>query len=134
MYVSIQGIRKGVINLLFDDGIYNYIAACCPAACVAAGAVALPVCNGSTETKRRSRRLSLENLTWPSTRENSVWSFPIPTCNPGWNSVPRWRTIMLPATQHCPPYNLMPRYLGLESLLFCVEPPCFLEAHRTCWS
>lgn len=84
--------------------------------------------------KVRFRRRSFVNFTLPSTRENKVWSFPIPTFNPGWNSVPRWRTIMLPGEQRWPPYNLTPRYLGLESLLFWVEPPCFLEAHRICWN
>jgi hypothetical protein len=36
--------------------------------------------------------------------------------------------MMLPGMQCCPPYNLMPSIFGLESLVFWVEPPCFLEA------
>lgn len=56
----------------------------------------------------------------------------MPTLAAGWNSVPRWRTIMFPGMQRCPPYNLTPRNLGLESLVFWVLPPCFLEAHRSC--
>lgn len=56
----------------------------------------------------------------------------MPTLGPGWNSVPRCRTMMLPGQQRCPPYSLTPRYLGSESLVFCVEPPCFLDAQRSC--
>ncbi len=36
--------------------------------------------------------------------------------------------MMLPGMQCWPPYNLMPSIFGLESLVFWVEPPCFLEA------
>lgn len=56
----------------------------------------------------------------------------MPTLGPGWNSVPRCRTMMLPGLHRCPPNSLTPRYLGSESLVFCVEPPCFLEAQRSC--
>ena len=38
----------------------------------------------------------------------------MPTFCPGWNSVPRWRTIMLPGWQLCPPYSLMPSIFGNE--------------------
>jgi hypothetical protein len=48
--------------------------------------------------------------------------------------VPRCRMMMLPGMQRCPPNSFTPRYLGLESLVFCVEPPCFLEAQRSCCS
>lgn len=56
----------------------------------------------------------------------------MPTPEPGWNSVPRCRMMMLPGMQRCPPNSLTPRYLGLESLVFCVDPPCFLDAKRSC--
>lgn len=56
----------------------------------------------------------------------------MPTLAPGWNSVPRCRMMMLPGMHSCPPNSFTPRYLGLESLVFCVEPPCFLDAKRSC--
>lgn len=56
----------------------------------------------------------------------------MPTFVPGWNSVPLCRTIMFPARHRCPPYNLIPRNLGFESLLFWVDPPCFFVARRIC--
>lgn len=56
----------------------------------------------------------------------------MPTFTPGWNSVPLCRTMMLPGAQRWPPYILMPRYFGFESLLFWVEPPCFLDAPLHC--
>lgn len=42
--------------------------------------------------------------------------------------------MMFPGIHLSPPYILTPKYFGKESLLFCVDPPCFLEAHLTCWS
>ena len=39
--------------------------------------------------------------------------------------------MMFPGMQCWPPYSLIPSILGLESLVFCVEPPCFLEALQT---
>ena len=56
----------------------------------------------------------------------------MPTLAPGWNSVPRCRMMMLPGMHFCPPNSFTPRYLGCESLVFCVDPPCFLDAKRSC--
>ena len=38
--------------------------------------------------------------------------------------------MMLPGMQCWPPYSLIPSLFECESLLFCVEPPCFLDALR----
>ena len=45
--------------------------------------------------------------------------------------LPRWRMMMLPVTTCSPPYFLTPRYLGLESRPFLVEPVPFLCAAST---
>jgi hypothetical protein len=52
----------------------------------------------------------------------------MPTLAPGWNSVPRCRTMMLPASACAPPLSLTPSIFGLESLPFCVLPPAFFDA------
>ena len=48
-------------------------------------------------TSTTLRPLRSPNLTLPSTSENSVSSPPMPTFLPGWNLVPRWRTMIVPA-------------------------------------
>src|SRR5690606_22061861 len=70
----------------------------------------------------------VENWTLPSTSANSVWSRPRPTPAPGWNWVPRWRTMMLPASTAWPPNTFTPRYFGLESRPLREEPTPFLCA------
>src|SRR5690349_8848602 len=63
------------------------------------------------------------NDTWPSTRANKVWSLPTPTLVPGWNLVPRWRTMIEPALMSSPPKAFTPSIFGLESRPLRVEPP-----------
>ena len=46
-------------------------------------------------------------------------------------ALPRWRMMMLPVVTGSPPYFLTPRYLGLESRPFLVEPVPFLCAAST---
>src|SRR5690606_4185932 len=82
----------------------------------------------TTLTVRRFFGPLTANSTLPSTSANRVWSRPRPTPMPGWNWVPRWRTMMLPASIAWPPYIFTPRYLGLESRPLRVEPPAFLCA------
>ena len=50
---------------------------------------------GRTSTSLRPARLP--NFTLPSAVANSVSSPPRPTLSPGWNFVPRWRTMIEPA-------------------------------------
>src|SRR5690606_6067037 len=52
----------------------------------------------------------------------------MPTPLPAWNSVPRWRTMMLPAVACWPPYSFTPSRLASESRPLRVEPPAFLCA------
>src|SRR3989344_3779341 len=47
---------------------------------------------------------------------------------PGTNLVPRWRTKMAPGLAVSPANNLIPKYLGCESLKFLVEPPALVCA------
>ena len=57
----------------------------------------------------------------------------MPTLLLGWNSVPRCRTIMLPARQAWPPLIFRPRYLGCAPPLLRELPPAFLvalQAHK----
>src|SRR5688572_4434019 len=68
------------------------------------------------------------NWTWPSTSANRVWSLPRPTLVPGWNLVPRWRTMMEPALISSPPNAFTPSILGWESRPLRVEPPPFFCA------
>src|SRR5690606_17193225 len=59
--------------------------------------------SATTFTVRRFFGPLVVNSTLPSTSANSVWSRPKPTPSPGWNWVPRWRTMMLPASMAWPP-------------------------------
>src|SRR5438093_9501812 len=52
----------------------------------------------------------------------------MPTCAPGWNLVPRWRTMMLPGTTISPPYFLTPSRRPRLSRPLRDEPPAFLCA------
>ena len=45
--------------------------------------------------------------------------------------LPRWRMMMLPVETTSPPYFFTPRYWGLESRPFLVEPVPFLCAAST---
>src|SRR5215469_7031883 len=66
--------------------------------------------------------------TWPATLANSVWSVPMPTFAPGCTCVPRWRTMMFPASTCSPPKRFTPSRLEWESRPFLVLPPAFLCA------
>src|SRR5690348_5086555 len=57
----------------------------------------------TTLTVRRPFGPCVLNSTLPSTSAYNVWSRPRPTPMPGWNWVPRWRTMILPASTACPP-------------------------------
>src|SRR6478609_5321180 len=52
----------------------------------------------------------------------------MPTLVPGWNLVPRWRTMIAPPLTSSPPNFFTPSILGLESRPFRVEPPPFFCA------
>src|SRR5713101_8746097 len=54
----------------------------------------------------------------------------MPTRSPGWNLVPRWRTMMLPGTTISPPYFLTPSRRPRLSRPLREEPPAFLCAIR----
>src|SRR5688572_21984349 len=82
---------------------------------------------GYTDTLRRSLSLN-SNFTTPSTRAKSVSSLARRTFLPGWNLVPRWRRMMLPAITFSPPNFLTPRYCGLLVRPFLLEPTPFLCA------
>src|SRR6185437_1604198 len=70
----------------------------------------------------------LWNFTAPAALAKIVWSRPMPTCVPGWNLVPRWRTMMLPGTTAWPPHFLTPRRRPALSRPLRDEPPAFLCA------
>src|SRR5204862_5494461 len=53
---------------------------------------------------------------------------PMPTLSPGWNLVPRWRTMMLPGMTISPPYFLTPSRRPALSRPLRDEPPAFLCA------
>src|SRR5436190_4794624 len=69
------------------------------------------------------RPLRSANFTEPLAFANSVSSPPRPTFSPGWNLVPRWRTMMAPAVTTVPSYTFTPRRWALESRPLRVEPP-----------
>src|SRR5713226_3096852 len=52
----------------------------------------------------------------------------MPTRSPGWNLVPRWRTMMLPGTTISPPNFLTPSRRPALSRPLRDEPPAFLCA------
>src|ERR1700704_5070672 len=52
----------------------------------------------------------------------------MPTRSPGWNLVPRCRTMMLPGMTISPPYFLTPSRRPALSRPFREEPPAFLCA------
>src|SRR3954462_3933855 len=72
-------------------------------------------------TYLRPRRSA--NFTEPGALAKSVSSLPRPTFSPGWNLVPRWRTMMAPAVTIVPSYTFTPRRWALESRPLRVEPP-----------
>src|SRR5262245_8168114 len=55
------------------------------------------------------------NSTAPVARAKSVSSPPRPTRWPGWNFVPRWRTMIVPALTCWPPKRLTPSRWASES-------------------
>src|SRR5689334_166051 len=103
-----------------------------PSESVASGSVYSAASAGSGTTEMNLRPpIPSWNFTWPASSANSVWSRPIPTRSPGWNLVPRCRTIMLPGTTISPPNFLTPsRRPGLSRPLRD-EPPAFLCAIST---
>src|SRR6266566_6358266 len=50
---------------------------------------------------------------------------------PGWNLVPRWITMIVPARTNSPPNRFTPRYFGFESRPLREEPTPFLCAIRS---
>src|SRR5437764_9701241 len=52
----------------------------------------------------------------------------MPTRSPGWNLVPRWRTMMLPGSTISPPNFLTPSRFPALSRPLREEPPAFLCA------
>src|SRR2546426_6797724 len=80
-------------------------------------------------TLTRNRFLFLcSNLTCPSTTVNSESSDARRTFVPGWNFVPRCRTMIVPAVTNSPAKRFTPRYLGPESRPLREEPTPFLCA------
>ena len=63
--------------------------------------------------RRRPRRLP--NFTMPSAVAKSVSSPPRPTLKPGWNFVPRWRMMIVPAVTVSPLKRFTPSRCELES-------------------
>src|SRR6266702_3724950 len=82
---------------------------------------------GTTEMNVRPP-IPFLNCTAPSSSAKSVWSRPMPTRSPGWNLVPRWRTMMLPGMTISPPYFLTPSRRPALSRPLREEPPAFLCA------
>src|ERR1035437_6504883 len=70
------------------------------------------------------------NSTTPVTLANRVSSLPQPTLAPGFNLVPRWRTMMLPPGTNWPPKTFMPSRCAFESRPFLELPRPFLCAIR----
>jgi hypothetical protein len=68
------------------------------------------------------------NWTVPASRAKIVWSRPMPTPLPGWNTVPRWRTMISPPVTAWPANTLTPSRLALESRPLRLEPRPFLCA------
>src|SRR6516164_5469779 len=54
----------------------------------------------------------------------------MPTCGPGWNLVPRWRTMILPGITISPPNFLTPSRRPRLSRPLREDPPAFLCAIR----
>src|SRR3954452_21305668 len=69
------------------------------------------------------RPLRDPNFTLPGAVAKSVSSPPRPTFSPGWNLVPRWRTMMAPASTWVPSKTVTPRRWAAESRPLRVEPP-----------
>src|SRR5437667_1655280 len=72
-------------------------------------------------TVLRPRRVPKSTL--PFSSANTVSSPPRPTLSPGWNLVPRWRTMMAPAVTIVPSYTFTPSRWACESRPLRVEPP-----------
>src|ERR1035437_3143359 len=70
------------------------------------------------------------NSTTPVTLANRGSSLPQPTLAPGFNLVPRWRTMMLPPGTNWPPKTFMPSRCAFESRPFLELPRPFLCAIR----
>src|SRR5439155_1859438 len=79
---------------------------------------------GVTDTTRPRRPVA--NCTVPAARAYSVSSLPIPTPSPGWNFVPRWRTMISPPVTVWPANTLTPRRLAWLSRPLREEPSPFL--------
>src|SRR6185437_12844604 len=73
----------------------------------------------------RPRRVVLKS-TLPARLAKIVSSFPIPTPSPGWNLVPRWRTMISPPVTAWPANTFTPRRLAFESRPLRLDPSPFL--------
>ena len=78
--------------------------------CICSETYASVLSTGRIEQKRLWPLPTLK-FTTPSTNAKSVWSLPMPMFSPGWNSVPLWRMMMLPALQTSPPNIYTPNLL-----------------------
>src|SRR5436305_2444919 len=92
-----------------------------PAAVEPEGVPTQLVVGGSTSTSLRPLREP--NFTLPGAVANRVSSPPRPTFSPGWNLVPRWRTMMAPASTSVPSKTFTPSRWAAESRPLRVEPP-----------
>jgi hypothetical protein len=78
------------------------------------------------------RPLRWPNRTTPSTVANRVSSPPRRTLSPGWNLVPRWRTMIVPARTFVPVVTFTPSRCDAESRPFLEEAaPFFFDMPET---
>src|SRR5437764_8277 len=80
----------------------------------------------SYRTSTSLRPLRWPNRTTPSTVANRVSSPPRRTLSPGWNLVPRWRTMIVPARTFVPVVTFTPRRRDAE-LRPCREHPVAVD-------
>src|SRR6266513_3071884 len=76
-------------------------------------------------TSTSLRPLRWPNRTTPSTVANRVSSPPRRTLSPGWNLVPRWRTMIVPARTFVPVVTFTPRRWEAESRPFLEDAAPF---------
>src|SRR5436305_14648351 len=79
----------------------------------------------SYRTSTSLRPLRWPNRTTPSTVANRVSSPPRRTLSPGWNLVPRWRTMIVPARTFVPVVTFTPRRWEAESRPFLEDAAPF---------
>src|ERR1700704_3955022 len=83
-------------------------------------------------TSTSLRPLRWPNRTTPLTVANRVSSPPRRTLSPGWNLVPRWRTMIVPARTFVPVVTFTPRRWEAESRPFLEDAaPFFFDMSDT---